>query len=176
MFWKLFKQMITGYIFFISFIVSALVTLLRGLGVFRAFFAGIWGGISFVMVWAILLKILQFLLSKNELNTIFKLAPAEENISESNLYIDDDKNDLTIEEIYQNNSENENNLNTPSEINYLDSIDFNNIDYTESSNTSSPHVSDIGADGKFDLTVGEKTVRATPKDGAQASRKLLRDE
>ncbi|MGL4389216.1 MAG: hypothetical protein ACRCTJ_07485 [Brevinema sp.] len=187
MFLKLFKRRLTAYIFGLSFILSSTTTLLRGLGFGKAIISGVLSGLIFVIIWGVFLKVLQLILSSRELEDIFLLPKSDlSNESEQKNYSDEDdlSDDLTIEEIYQDvNSDNiseelqpvdeDNNLRSvsPDELSEFMSIVDNKT--TENSETV---VSEIGADGKFALTVDGHTVRAKPEDGAKASRKLLKDE
>ncbi|MGL4562123.1 MAG: hypothetical protein ACRCV0_07560 [Brevinema sp.] len=180
MFLKLMKHSITFYIFGISFSISFMITVIRGLGIVRGLFSGLSGGIVFVIVWGVFIKILESLLSTNELESIFGLphTATSNEIEETDYNTEDDLSDeLTMEEIYQDidhrNNENDrvDNINTSSDFLYDDELDLDHV-----SNNNPVKNSEIGEDGTFDLTVNGKTLRTTPENGAKAARKLLKQD
>ncbi|MGL4562485.1 MAG: hypothetical protein ACRCVW_01335 [Brevinema sp.] len=186
MFLKLMKHSITFYIFGISFSISFMITVIRGLGIFRGLFSGLSGGVAFVIVWGVFIKILELLLSTNELESIFGLprtatsdtTAISNEIEETDYNTEDDLSDeLTMEEMYQDmdhrNNENDHidKINTSADVLYDDELELDHL-----SNNDPVQISEIGEDGTFDFTVNGKTLRTTPENGAKAARKLLKQD
>jgi len=172
LFFQLLKSHMSYYIFFIGYTCVLFLSLINKLGFFRSLWTGFSGGIAFLIIWCCILRILMILLSEKELLTIFKISGTKSYQLE-----DENDDDLTAEELYSNPSS------TPiipeassqiSEVLYPnnDSIDEipipkKKLDLNEMK---------IAKDGKFDLSVNGKTLRVTPQDGAQATRKVIYDD
>lgn len=190
---KIFSKRLTLYIFLVGFIVHFFIFLLKEYPLGNVLLVGFVGALAFCGVWFAILFGLIHLLGEKDMAYYFQvpyLDPAE-----SNSYNDNDDDGLSIEELYDFSDDRENNqsknldqsdLNTDvlnefaddTETSYRVYRDENGVydgDTTEDK-LLTDKVDDtlkIDSTGQFNLTANGKTLKISPKDGAQAIRKIL---
>ena len=170
MFKKIMLLPITGVAFIIGYALLFIFQLFQGGALGSSFLTALAGGVVFVSLWAFFVKVCTVLLSDQELASHFNLSGEKQEE-----YKLDTKDDLTMSELYSSEPEITSSYVPPplTPVNYKSSEpDYDSVSDAKK-DSSVPY---MGPDGKFNLTVNDKTLRATPKDGAQAVRKTLSDD
>ena len=178
MFFKIFLQPFTLYLFAGGYILTLIIAITLKFPVFNSFWISFVGGMSLCGIWGFCIKLLTILFAKQELCSLFGI-PLPEGLAGA--FNDDDDDDLTLTDLY--NSVDDDDLTNddfasmaddlPISDKFVSSLDIDNPDEADEAEASTS--GRLDANGKFDLTVGGKTLKASPQDGAQAIRKTLHD-
>ncbi|MGL4676716.1 MAG: hypothetical protein ACRCWI_03510 [Brevinema sp.] len=170
MFIKIFSLPLTMYIFAIGFTLNFLIVAFRGFPFFNMIWVACIGGFVFCGIWAGLLKLLSLLLEEKELAAYFSI------VSEDKFYDLEDEDELTIDDLYSTTDDTIDDS-FPNPYQQEESSDISSHDYIENefSKTFDQDVS-LDSTGEFHLTVNGKTLKASPKDGAKAIKKVLHDD
>lgn len=180
MFLRLMRSIVTVMFFGFGFLLIFFLNLLKQQNIQFVWKRSLLGGCLFLLIWVFLIKILQALFSEQELTSIFFPSKPEG----TEYIIPEDNDDLTIDELYRNFPVNEEDLNFESSnskefIDLVSTVPVLETDFSSDAEEILDNQSGsmrIGADGMFNLEVGNRTVRVTPKEGAMAARKVLMDE
>lgn len=185
---QIFYKKQTLYIFLVGFIIHYFLFLIKGYPLGNVFIVGAVGGVAFCGIWMAILKGLIFLLGQEEIAYFFDIKLPQTNSYEQD---DDENDDLTVDDLY-NFSDNKNeSFFEDSQDRDGDSYNSSYADPTYNSDSvgmgasnnmedvlSSSSNSDIKLDpsGNFDFTINGKTLNVSPKEGAQAIKKVLHDD
>lgn len=180
MFLRLIRSIVSIMFFGFGFLLIFFLNLLKHQNIQFVWKRSLLGGVLFLLVWAVLIKMLQSLFSDQELKSIFFPRKPEG----TEYIIPEDDEDLTIDELYRHFPVNEEDLNFESSnskefIDLVSTIPVLETDFSSDAEEILDNQSSsmrIGADGMFNLEAGNRTVRVTPKEGALAARKVLMDE
>ena len=181
MFLRLIKSVVSVMFFGFGFLLIFFLNLLNSQSIQVILKRSLLGGILFLLVWAVLIKMLQALFSEQELKSIFFPKEATEG---TEYIIPEDDEDLTIDELYKHFPVNEEDLNFEDSnskefIDLVSTVPVLETDFSSDAEEILDNQSNsmrIGADGMFNFEAGNRTVRVTPKEGAMAARKVLMDE
>lgn len=183
MFLRLIQSIVSMMFFGFGFLLIFFLNILNNQSIQVVLKRSLLGGVLFLLVWAVLIKMLQALFSEQELKSIF--FPKETETAEGTEYIiPEDDEDLTIDELYKHFPVNEEDLNFESSnskefIDLVSTVPVLETDFSSDAEEILDNQSNsmrIGADGMFNFETGNRTVRVTPKEGAMAARKVLMDE
>ena len=178
MFFKIFLQPFTLYLFLGGYFLTFIIMMIQKSLLLNSFWISFVGGFTLCCIWGFCIKLLTILFAKQELCSLFGI-PLPEGLADA--FNDDDDDDLTLTDLY--NSVDDDDLtdddfssmadDMPIKDSFVSSLDIDNLDEADEAEASTS--GRLDANGNFDLTVGGKTLKASPQDGAQAIRKKLHD-
>lgn len=191
---RIFSQKMTLYIFLAGFVVHFFLFLIRNYPFFNLLLVSFVGGVAFCGIWLAILYGLLVLLGEKEMAYYFQIPLTESELQNiENSYDDPDlDDDLTMDDLY--NFSDSSNLasfddsESPVRMSQaLSSENENDDEYTsvrgiDDRSEDALFTDDVDvtpkldASGEFELTANGKSVKATPKEGAYAIKKVLHDD
>ncbi len=181
MFLQIFVLPITRYVFLAGAVINGLFVMFRGYPFMNVLWVSMIGGFVFCGVWAGIIKILMILLTEQELAYFFKISTSEGVYFDD---IDDDDDELTIDDLYNTSPEIDEYADDDDEDTFSSEYPAETIDTPESPeivgegsgiNLAKTEVV-LNNPEQFQITVQGKTLKAHPRDGANAIKKAIYDD
>ena len=176
MLFKIFLQAFTLYLFLGGYFLTFIIMILQESPILNSFWISFIGGFTLSCIWGFCIKLLTFLFSNKELSSLFGV-PLPEGTADA-FNEENDEDDLTLTDLYNPDDGDlrEDELTPITDTNSVIRLDHFTPPERDNDNDSEASTSGrLDVNGKFDLTAGGKTLKASPQDGAQAIRKTLHD-